>query len=359
MKLLRVVPRSLIGSAILTAAEREGAPVPGLSCGPASFGGVKLLTAASDDLRGLVERDEFFWLDLFRPSPDDVARLESLIGLDHRALEHTLEFGRIPEIRRYQNHVELVFFGAEPDDSKTAELIEVHIYVSGGWVVTIRQDECAALDAVREEIQQSPPQAESVVVARILDSLADTFDDLLDPLDDVLSSIEHRVSESAGRPAVTRELRRAILEHRSGLFRKRRLVRRQRDYIERTISEIEDLPGLEPSQRHDLRDVSGQMIRVNDRVDDALDRLAAALDLLNSTVSNRLNAIMERLTVVATIFLPLTTLTGFFGMNFAWLVKEIDTPLAFWTLGVGLVLGSGVGVALWVARRIERGALDD
>ena len=173
------------------------------------------------------------------------------------------------------------------------------------------------------------------------------------------SSIEHQVFESGGRSRDTRELRRDILAHRQSLFRKRRLVRRQRDYIERTISDIEDLPGLEPSQRHDLRDVSGQMIRVNDRVDDALDRLAAALDLLNSTVSNRLNGIMERLTVVATIFLPLTTLTGFFGMNFAWMIKEIHSPLAFWGLGVGLIVGSGAAVALWVARRIERGALDD
>jgi magnesium transporter len=136
------------------------------------------------------------------------------------------------------------------------------------------------------------------------------------------------------------------------------MVRRQRDYIERTIAEIEELPGLEPSQRHDLRDVSGQMIRVNDRVDDALDRLGATLDLLNATVSNRLNAIMERLTVVATIFLPLTVLTGFFGMNFATLVKGIDTALAFWLLGVGLVVVSGAAVAMWVAYRLERGDVD-
>jgi magnesium transporter len=315
---------------------------------------VQLLTSVSDDLRALVERDEFFWLDLLRPSADEVARLESLIGLDHRALEHTLEFGRIPDIRRYHDHVELVFFGAE-----SGELVEVHIYVSGGWVVTIRQDECSALDSLRQEIQQSPPQAESVVVARILNTLADTFDDLLDPLDEMLTSIEQQVFDSGGQSRVTRELRRSILEHRRSLFRKRRLVRRQRDFIERTISEIEELPGLEPSQRHDLRDVSGQMIRVTDRVDDALDRLAAALDLLSSSVSNRLNAIMERLTVVATIFLPLTFLTGFFGMNFGWLVKEINTPLAFWLLGVVGVIGSGVGVAMWVAYRLERGALDE
>jgi magnesium transporter len=314
---------------------------------------VQLLTRVSDEVRRLVERDEFFWLDLEQPSPDDAARLEPLIGLDHRAIEHVLEFGGFPQIRRYENHVELVFFGADE-----SELVETHVYVSGQWVVTVRRHHAPALDDLRDELKNRPPPAESVVVAQVLDALAETFDDFLDPIDDAVASLEQRVLDSHGKSGVTRELRHEILAKRSRLFRARRLVRRQRDYIERTVDEIEDLPGLETSQRHDLRDVSGQMIRVNDRVDDALDRLGATLDLLNSTVSNRLNAIMERLTVVATIFLPLTVLTGFFGMNFDWLIKRIDTALAFWLLGVGLVIGSGVAVAMWVAYRLERGDVD-
>ena len=354
MKLLRVVPPSLTRRAFLPMPDRR-AP----SCPPASFGGVQLLTKVGDELSGLVERDEFFWLDLLSPSQDDVNRLQSLIGLDERALDHVLEFGRIPDIRRYQHHVELVFFGAQPEHRHPPDLVEVHVYVSGSWVVTVRQHESSALDDLREELQDSPPPAESAVVARILEALADTFDDLMDPIDDALATLEQKVTESGGRAGNTRELRHEILDRRSRLFRSRRMVRRQRDYIERTIGEIEDLPGLEKSQTHDLGDVSGQMIRVNDRVDDALDRLAATLDLLNSMVSNRLNAIMERLTVVATIFLPLTVLTGFFGMNFAWLIKRLDTGLAFWLLGVGLVIGSGIAVAAWVAYRLERGALDD
>jgi magnesium transporter len=323
------------------------------SCPAASFGVVQLLTQVSDELRGLVERDEFFWLDLVRPSQDEVDRLATLIGLDEQSLPHVLEFGRIPDVRRYHEHAELVFFGAEGTD-----LVEVHLYVSGAWVVSVRQADSTALDGLRDELANRPPQAESAVVARIAETLADTFDDLLDPIDEIVATLEQQVTASGGKSRDTRALRQEILERRSRMFRTRRMVRRQRDYIERTIDEIEELPGLEQSQTHDLRDVSGQMIRVNDRVDDALDRLAATLDLLNATVSNRLNAIMERLTVVATIFLPLTVLTGFFGMNFAWLVKRIDTGLAFWLLGVGLVTVSGLAVAAWVAYRLERASLD-
>jgi magnesium transporter len=61
---------------------------------------------------------------------------------------------------------------------------------------------------------------------------------------------------------------------------------------------------------------------------------------------------------VATIFLPLTFLTGFFGMNFGWLVTNVRSGLAFWTLGVVGVIGSGIAVAMWVSYRLERGELD-
>jgi len=75
---------------------------------------------------------------------------------------------------------------------------------------------------------------------------------------------------------------------RRSLFRKRRLLRRQRDFIERTISENRDRPGLEPLQRHGPSATSrGQMIRVTAAWTDALDAWPPPLDLLNSTVSNR------------------------------------------------------------------------
>jgi magnesium transporter len=84
------------------------------------------------------------------------------------------------------------------------------------------------------------------------------------------------------------------------------------------------------------------MIRVSDLIDSYRDLLTGALDVYLSTVSNRLNVVMERLTIVATIFLPLSVLTGFFGMNFAWMVRHVDTFAAFALLGVGGVVVSSL-----------------
>ena len=308
-----------------------------------------LTQASADELRGLLADDEFFWLDLVQPSPAEVRGLAEAIQLDPAAAERALDFARPPELRRYRDHVGLVFYGVEGTG-----LLAVHVLVSGDWVVTLRGGPSSALDELRSDLAQGPPPAEESVVGRVLSSLAASFEDLVDPYDEQVERLETQAADVEDGRAAPGPLRREILTSRSRLLRSLRIVRRQRNYIDGAVDELDDLPGLEQSQHHELRDVAGQMIRVADGVDDALDRLAAALDLLTSSVANRMNAIMERLTVVATIFLPLTVVTGFFGQNFGWMVDRIDTAAAFFGFGIALLALSGLGIYLWVNRKLER-----
>jgi magnesium transporter len=308
-----------------------------------------LTQASSEELKRLVSRDEFFWLDLTAPTPDDVQVLVDEMGLDPEAAARALDFDRTPQLRRFTGHVGMVFYGGE-----SRRLLEVHVFVSGDWVVTLHEQASKSLDELREDLSQGEPPAEESVVGTVLNALAGSFDDLIDPYDEELERIESQavaVEEGRAEPG---NLRREILQRRSRALHALRVVRRQRDYIDRAVGELSDLPGLEPSQHHELRDVMTQMIRVADSVDDALNRLAGALDLLNSSVANRMNLVMERLTVVATIFLPLTALTGFFGMNFAWMVNHITSFGAFLGLGLVLIAVSGLGTFIWVRSRLER-----
>jgi len=86
-----------------------------------------------------------------------------------------------------------------------------------------------------------------------------------------------------------------------------------------------------------FRDVYDHIVRQYETVDSLRDLLTSAMDVYLSTVSNRLNDVMRRLTVIATLFMPLTFITGFFGMNFAWLVNHI-TGLGTFALGITLML---------------------
>ena len=92
--------------------------------------------------------------------------------------------------------------------------------------------------------------------------------------------------------------------------------------------EIGRVAGLEADGERYFDRICEQLNRLMDAIDAAADAMAKLIDL-------RLNETTYWLTVVATIFLPLTFITGFFGMNFKWMVDQIDTQLAFWLLGIG------------------------
>jgi magnesium transporter len=94
---------------------------------------------------------------------------------------------------------------------------------------------------------------------------------------------------------------------------------------------------LDPTQVSVLafRDVYDHLIRISDLIDSYRDLLTGAMDVYLSTVSNRLNSVMKQLAVIATIFLPLTFITGFFGQNFGWLVRHIGGAGTFAVFGIG------------------------
>jgi magnesium transporter len=130
----------------------------------------------------------------------------------------------------------------------------------------------------------------------------------------------------------------------------RRVITPQRDLAQRAIDDINDLPGLDVGTRDYFRDVYDHLIRLSDTVDGYRDLLTGLMDVYLSTTSNRMNAVMKQLTVVATVFLPVTALTGFFGMNFGWLVSHVDTFWSFMVFGVGGVIFAAVVLLTWFKR---------
>jgi len=127
------------------------------------------------------------------------------------------------------------------------------------------------------------------------------------------------------------------------LSRMRRRIGPQRGIFERISEEIGRVEGLEADNERYFERIFGQLNRLIDGIDAAADAMAKLIDL-------RLNETIYWLTVIATIFLPLTFITGFFGMNFGWMVREIDTPLAFVLLGIGAPLLGVALITVWVRR---------
>jgi magnesium transporter len=276
-------------------------------------------TFDADAIRALHERGEFFWLDLDSPTDEQLDTLGKLLDIPRLAVQDTKEFGQRPKIDDYAERVLIVFYGAHDD-----AIVEVHVHVSGNEVVTVRRGPCAHLWDAHRRTSEATKGTEQHVVYRVLDALAQSLRVLVDRYAEEVQHLEDAAFE---RPTTAE--RRRMSEVRTKLFRLQQIVVPQRDMLARGGDLLEGLPGLErDAARHPFRDVHDDLVLTANQID-------YLRELLAETVNVLLNQMAGRLTVVATFFLPLTFATGFFGMNFGWMVSHIDSAATFFLLGLG------------------------
>jgi magnesium transporter len=279
-------------------------------------------------------RDHFFWLDLTAPSTADLEQLHELFGFHPLALEDALHFGQRPKLDHYEGYVFLVFYGAREQASDGELLREVQMFVSGQYLVTLHADTLPALDEQRSRLDGLLLHSEQFLLYRVFDALTDSFFPPLARMDEEIDELEAAVLAGP----TDEQLQRLVAMKRT-LVAMRKVVSPQRDLFARSIDQLADLPGLQLDERDYFRDVYDHLIRISDLIDSYRDLLSSTTDLYLSTVSNRQNEVMKQLAIVGTIFLPLSFITGFFGMNFAWLVtKGINSTWSFFVLGVGSML---------------------
>jgi len=290
----------------------------------------------------------YFWIDVSLRATS-AEELGEALGIPEDAFYALLGFGdELPSSRKLFATEQLVIFAftsylesGQHEDRSPYRLrpVEVHVLVSRDYVLTLHEDRFSLPALLAPYAPEG--RSEQYVVYAIIDALVSgAFD--------ALNEIEVRLDDLAAMSTNLRagRLRMATLRSISSrLSRMRRRVAPQRGLFERIGVELrhDDGRGLEDERYFD---------RLGEQVDRLVDAIDAAADALATLIDLRLNETTYWLTVVATIFLPLTFITGFFGMNFGWMVDQIDTQLAFWLLGIGSL---AVGVAL-ILRLIVRGS---
>jgi magnesium transporter len=304
--------------------------------------------AVDDDaIAALARAGGFFWLDILAPTAQDAALLHGGLGLTAPAVTEAERWGRRPAFSDQGGWSLVVLYAAAPATDED-RLCEVHCLVAPHFVVTVRREDCAALQqAFVRAAHAGADLCPALVVAKVADALAESLLPLVSELDERGEDLGDLVLEDP-----TAAVQREILDTRRRLIELRRVVMPQRDVVGRLSgAEADELPGVTSAISRHLRNSYDRMVRVGDALDAARDAAQAATDVYLATVNNRLNQIMKELTVIAGIFLPLTFLTGFFGQNFGWLVGHIGGPGWFWGLGVALQLGIALGLAWFFRRR--------
>jgi magnesium transporter len=298
-------------------------------------------------IRELRADGRFFWIDLCTEGHAP-AELGEALGIPAAALRPLLDFqrGERPSRRFDASRQQVVFpfycyledDGEEEDeDAPGLHSVAVNVLVHGDYILTAHR-EPASLPMLLPTYNPEG-RSEQYVVYAVLDAMVATAFDALSDTELALEELQITTTDSVGGARVRMGTLRAI---NLRLTTMRRQLGPQRGIFERIGEEIGQVEDLVSDNEHYFERIYEQLNRMVDGIDAAADSMAKSMDL-------RMNETMYWLTVVATIFLPLTFLTGFFGMNFGWLVGEIDTKLAFLTLGVG---GSALATLLvWIAVR--------
>lgn len=278
----------------------------------------------------------FFWLDLdvHDPGPDDdvTGLLCDTFHFHPVAVEAADRFGQRARIDDYDDFVHIVTFGMAADEKNVAE---VHCFVTEKFIVSIHQGNCPALATVRGRIgnhhssEAAAPQV--VIFYLIMDTLIDSFFPVLSDFDDSIDDLEGAILKNP-----TEEQLGTLFDMKRQILTIRKVIAPQRDMIAGLNARMVEIPGMTDQGTAYFRNLYDHLIRISDMVDAYRDLVGGAMDTHLSMVSNRLNVVMKQLAIIATIFLPLGFLTGFFGQNFAWPIGHLQGSFPYFLfLGIG------------------------
>jgi magnesium transporter len=288
------------------------------------------------------------WLDVAGVDAELLGWLRDIFTVHPLAVQDVSEFGQRPKLEDYGDTSYLVSYAAR---SATEDLIEVHCFYSERFLITIRREQCGALDALRKRLGQPGGQLPSgrpvrlVLLHHVLDSMVDSFFPVLSDFDDRIDQLQEQIFAKPSEDQLAQ-----LFAMQRWLIGVRKLVTPERDILGTLVSGMTEIPGMDAEGMPYLRDLYDHLIRISDLVDSYRDLLSNAMDAYLSMVSNRLNEVMKQLTIIATVFLPLSFLTGFFGQNFAWLVSQLGGLPTFIVVGVGTELVAVVAL-YWLFRR--------
>ena len=300
------------------------------------------------EVRAHLESRRFLWVDYEGPSDENLRELAELIKLHPLTLEDARTFAQRPKVEEYEGYMFIVVFGVDAETESGGPILrEVHLIISGDYVVTIHHDPFPPLGELRARYDAQQIRSEQFLIYKILNAVIDTFVPVLSRTDDDIDDLEQRVIDNP-----TPEQLQRIFSLKRDLVAMRRVVAPLRDMFARNADLIAQLPGLESDDRLYFRDLYDGLIRISELIDSYRDLLSGATDMYLSTVANRQGEISKQLTIIATVFLPLTFLTGFFGQNFSFLVVHILSGLwAFLVFGVGGLLLALGGFTVYFRRK--------
>jgi magnesium transporter len=299
----------------------------------------------------LQDTQGFLWVD-FQGEPVATCQpiLLNTFGFHPLAVDDALEESHVPKLDDWGEYLYIVMHSATMQQGNyNIESLELDIFLGRNYIVTHHDHPIEPLDTIWAVIQRDQRQMKSGVdhiIYLLTDQIATHYMFLVEALDDSIDDIEAEIFDRPKRDTVERvfAIKRAVLYLR-------RIIAPQREVLNKLARE--DIQMIDARDRIYFRDVYDHYVRLYDIIEGVRDLVSGTLDTYLSVTNNRMNDIMKTLTVITTLFMPISFLSGFFGMNFFQPTYPLDvwTSLPAFLISLGLFILTPVGMFLWIRRR--------
>lgn len=295
----------------------------------------------------LKKTDTFVWVDVEKPTQKDMQFLENYFSFHPLAIEDCMTTIQRPKIDRYDNYLFIVLHAAilGPHKDKATSL-EVDSFIGENYVVTVHLKSIPSVSSTWERCLknlQIMSQGAAYLFYFLADALVDNYFPILEKLDKEIQKAEDNIFKNTDSLALNK-----IFDLKENVLILRRIIGPQRETMN-FIARGGYQPIIPAKLSIYFRDVSDLLARISDNLDTYRDALSSALDGYMSATSNKLNEIMKVLTIIATIMMPLTLITGIYGMNFRFM-PEIESRYGYF-ITVGIMVAIACGMLIFFKKK--------
>jgi magnesium transporter len=294
------------------------------------------------------------WIDLLTPTIPEFLILSDTFRFHPLSIEDAMASLQYPKIEAYDGYLYIVLHGiafhedtpADGPDERCFDTQDVDFFLGPNYLVTVHRGDSRSIREIKEHVLRNKKIMGEGPVAlfhRIVDAMVDHYRPEVEQLEEHIDELENAVFERPGP-----DLIRTILDRKRDVSTLRRIVTPQRDVIGRLARR--EYADISTDMAFRFRDVYDHLVRVADDASMFHERLTSLLEAHLTTASNRLNEVMKVLTVVSTIFLPLTLLAGLWGMNVELPFLPGGPAAQFWWVA-GIMLSVVVVMLITFARR--------
>ena len=287
------------------------------------------------------------WVDLSQPTPEEARILSDPFHFHQLAVEDALSELHHPKIESYGDYLYLILHGIDFSASEHCfKTQDIDFFLGAQYLVTVHPGVSRSIGKVGGACSRDSRvlgEGPGMLLYRIVDTMVDNYRPEVDELSERLDTLEDEVFE---RPDP--ELARRILNFKKDISSLRQVVMPQRDAVGRLARR--EFPLISEQLAYGFRDVHDHLVRLSDEAMFFQDRITSILDAHLSAVSNQLNQVMKVLTIIATLFMPLTVFTGMYGMNVPLPHLPGGPDAQFWWILAIMMTMSG-GMLLYFPRK--------